>query len=104
RLNSSSSGGPYDFRIRFQLSSPRAMVTAILSGSLARASYATAPVFGLHIPGTVSGVPSEVLNPRNTWKDREAYDVKARELAKRFRENDAKFDLPDAVRAAGPKA
>ncbi len=48
-------------------------------------------------------VPSEVLNPRNTWKDGAAYDTKAKELAKKFRDNDKKFDMPEAVRNAGPK-
>lgn len=62
------------------------------------------PIFGLPIPTTVEGVPSEVLNPRNAWKDGAAYDAKAKELAKKFRDNDKKFDMPEAVRNAGPKA
>jgi phosphoenolpyruvate carboxykinase (ATP) len=79
------------------------MVTAILDGSLAKAPFETDPMFGLSIPKAVQGVPSEVLAPRNTWKDKSSYDAKAADLAKRFRENDAKFEMPDAVRKAGPR-
>ena len=56
------------------------------------------------ITSAIHGVPSEVLNPRNTWKDGAAYDAKAKELAAKFRANDKKFDMPEAVRNAGPKA
>ena len=49
-------------------------------------------------------VPAEVLDPRNTWTDKAAYDAKARELAAKFRDNDRKFSITDAVRNAGPKA
>jgi phosphoenolpyruvate carboxykinase (ATP) len=48
-------------------------------------------------------VPRDVLHPRNTWEDKDAYDVKAKDLARRFRENDAKYDMADDVRAAGPQ-
>ncbi len=88
---------------RFSLKYTRAMVTAILNGSLKNAKYTPDPVFGLPLPDKVEGVPSEVLNPRNTWKDGAAYDAKAKELAKKFRDNDAKFDLPAEVRSAGPR-
>jgi phosphoenolpyruvate carboxykinase (ATP) len=56
------------------------------------------------MPTAVRDVPSEVLDPINTWKDRAAYEAKARDLAKRFRENDAKYELTDEVRRGGPKA
>jgi phosphoenolpyruvate carboxykinase (ATP) len=55
------------------------------------------------MPTAVPGVPAEVLDPRGTWSDKAAYDAKARDLARRFRENDAKYSLSDAVRAAGPR-
>ncbi len=102
-LNTGWSGGPYGVGQRFKLSYTRAMVTSILNGSLAKAPFETDPVFGLSIPKTVDGVPDEVLAPRGTWKDKAAYDEKAKDLAKRFRENDAKFEMPDAVRKAGPR-
>ncbi len=103
-LNTGWSGGPYGVGNRFKLAYTRAMVTAILDGSLANASFETEPVFGLSIPTSVTGVPSEVLAPRNTWSSGEEYDSKAKNLASRFRDNDAQYEMADAVRAAGPRA
>ena len=104
-LNTGWSGGPYGTGSRFKLSYTRAMVTAILNGSLKSADFETDPIFGLSIPKTIpnSGVPANVLNPRNTWADKSAYDIKAKDLAKKFRDNDAKFEMSDAVRGAGPR-
>jgi phosphoenolpyruvate carboxykinase (ATP) len=102
-LNTGWSGGAYGTGKRFSLTYTRAMVTAILNGSLAKAKYTNDPIFGLPLPAEVSGVPAEVLNPRNTWKDGAAYDAQAKKLAKLFRENDSKFEMPESVRAAGPK-
>ena len=79
------------------------MITAALSGDLNDAEFEIDPIFGLHIPKSVDGVPDGVLNPRATWKDAAEYDAKAKELAAKFRANDAKFEMPDAVRNAGPK-
>ncbi len=101
-LNTGWTGGPYGVGNRFKLSYTRAMVTAIMNGSLAKATFTPDPIFGLPLPNAVPGVPAEVLNPRNTWKDGAAYDVQAKKLAKLFRENDAKFEMSDAVRKAGP--
>jgi len=102
-LNTGWSGGPYGVGSRFKLAYTRAFVTAILNGSLASAKFEPDAVFGLPIPTAVPGVPSEVLQPRNTWKDGAAYDTQAKKLAKLFRENDAKFEMPDNVRKAGPR-
>ena len=104
-LNTGWAGGPYGVGKRFALPYTRAMVSAILDGSLAHVHESEIPVFGLMVPDHIPGglVPARVLHPRNTWADPAAYDAKAAELAKRFRENDAKFDMDDAVRAAGPK-
>ena len=101
-LNTGWSGGPYGVGKRFKLAYTRAMVHAILDGSLTGADFHTEPVFGLRVPKAVAGVPSEVLTPRHTWKNPEEYDAKARDLARRFRENDAMYEMSDAVRAAGP--
>jgi len=102
-LNTGWSGGPYGVGARFKLAYTRAFVTAILDGSLANATYAPDEIFGLQLPDAVPGVPSEALRPRNTWKDGAAYDAQAKKLAKAFRDNDATMNLPDHVRAAGPR-
>jgi phosphoenolpyruvate carboxykinase (ATP) len=73
-----------------------------LDGSLRSAKFVKHPIFGLQMPTAVEGVPTEVLDPRNTWADKAAYDLKAKDLAMRFRANDAKFAITDEVRAAGP--
>ena len=102
-LNTGWTGGGYGTGSRFKLAYTRAFVSAILDGSLAKAQYQTDPIFGLHLPTSVPGVPGEVLMPRNTWKDGGAYDGAARKLAAAFRENDKQFDMPEAVRGAGPR-
>ncbi len=101
-LNTGWTGGPYGTGSRFKLAYTRAFVTAILNGSLRSAQFVKHPIFGLQMPTAVVGVPAEVLDPRNTWADKSAYDVKAKDLASRFRANDAKFAITDVVRAAGP--
>tara|TARA_R110002096_G_scaffold173781_4_gene348328 strand:- start:17076 stop:18671 length:1596 start_codon:yes stop_codon:yes gene_type:complete len=103
-LNTGWSGGPYGTGNRFSLKYTRAMVSAILNGSLSDVHTEVHPIFGLHMPTSVPNVPSEVLNPRNTWKDQNAYDKKATELAALFRKNDTKYDLPADILSGGPNA
>ncbi|MFK7759172.1 MAG: phosphoenolpyruvate carboxykinase (ATP) [Phycisphaerales bacterium] len=103
-LNTGWSGGPYGTGKRFSLKYTRAMVTAILDGSLANVSTQEHPIFGLHMPTSVPNVPDDVLNPRNTWDDKAGYDTKASELAGLFRKNDTKYDLPADILSGGPKA
>jgi phosphoenolpyruvate carboxykinase (ATP) len=89
-----------------RISHTRAMINAALSGALSNVSYSLDPVFNLEVPQAVPGVPPEVLNPRNTWKDGAAYDEQARKLARMFVDNFKGFEADAApdVRAAGPKA
>jgi phosphoenolpyruvate carboxykinase (ATP) len=106
-LNTGWTGGPYGTGSRFSLKYTRAFVTSILNGSLAKAEYHQDPVFGLHIPKAIPAVdgvqvPSEVLMPRNTWKDGSAYDSTAKKLAAAFRANEKQFDMPENIRNAGP--
>jgi phosphoenolpyruvate carboxykinase (ATP) len=103
-VNTGWSGGPYGVGSRMKIAHTRAMITAALNGSLAGIRTERDPIFGLHIPESCPGVPAEVLNPRNTWNDKGAYDAKAKELAEKFRKNFEQFaPMADAtVRNAGP--
>ena len=90
---------------RMKLSYTRAMITAALNGTLEKAEFVTDPYFGLSVPTTCEGVPSELMIPANTWEDKAAYEAKAKELAKSFVENFKKYTHMSAeVVAAGPKA
>jgi phosphoenolpyruvate carboxykinase (ATP) len=84
----------------------RAMVHAALDGSLRDVPTTPDPVFGLHVPESCPNVPAEVLNPRNTWADKEAYDVAAADLARRFRENFKAYEeyVDETVKAVNPDA
>jgi phosphoenolpyruvate carboxykinase (ATP) len=105
-VNTGWSGGPYGTGARMKISYTRAMIRAILSGSLAEVETQPDPVFGVGVPLSCPEVPTEVLQPRNTWADKEAYDQKARDLARLFNENFRKYEagVSEAVRAAAPKA
>jgi phosphoenolpyruvate carboxykinase (ATP) len=102
-VNTGWSGGAFGVGKRMSLPHTRAMVHAALDGRLAKADYVTEPAFGLSIPATCPDVPAELLNPRNAWADKAAYDAQAHLLASKFAENFRKFDAPDAVRHAGPR-
>jgi phosphoenolpyruvate carboxykinase (ATP) len=103
-LNTGWSGGPYGTGHRIKLSATRAMVKAVLSGAMKDAPITKDPIFGVGVPATCPGVPSEILSPRRTWKDPAAYDKKARELAGMFEHNftENASDAPVEVREAGP--
>jgi phosphoenolpyruvate carboxykinase (ATP) len=104
-VNTGWSGGPYGEGSRMKIRHTRAMIRAILNGSLARVETRPDPVFGVNVPTSCPDVPSEVLSPRGTWKDPEAYDRKAHDLARRFNENFKKYEagVSPEVRAAAPK-
>jgi phosphoenolpyruvate carboxykinase (ATP) len=104
-LNTGWTGGPYGVGKRMKLAYTRAMVHAALGGALDSTETETDPVFGLGVPTSVPDVPPEVLRPRDTWRDRAAYDAQARKLAEMFRKNFEKFGslASDAVKAAGPR-
>jgi phosphoenolpyruvate carboxykinase (ATP) len=105
-LNTGWTGGPYGTGQRIRLSFTRAMVKAVLTGALKDAAWQADPVFGLSVPDACPGVPPEILQPRQTWKDPAAYDRKALELARMFEENfqENAPGAPAEVQAAGPKS
>ena len=105
-VNTGWSGGPYGIGKRMKISYTRAMIRAILSGSLAQTETTPDPIFGVNVPVSCPDVPNEVLQPRNTWEDKEAYDRHAKDLARRFNENFKKYEagVSEAVRAVAPKA
>ena len=78
----------------------------ILNGSLAETETVADPIFGVGVPVSCPDVPNEVLQPRNTWEDKDAYDRQAKDLARRFNENFKKYEegVSEAVRAVAPKA
>lgn len=86
-INTGWTGGPYGVGNRMKLSYTRAMVNAALSGDLDPVEYEIDPIFGLEIPKLCPGVPSEVLNPRNTWANPADYDEQAKKLLAMFENN-----------------
>jgi phosphoenolpyruvate carboxykinase (ATP) len=104
-VNTGWSGGPYGIGQRMKISHTRAMIRAILNGELASVETRPDPIFGVNVPLSCPGVPSEVLQPRNTWADKDAYDRQAEDLADRFNENFKKYEagVSEAVRAVAPK-
>jgi len=83
-VNTGWSGGPYGEADRMDITLTRAMVHAALSGELADVAYEVDETFHVSIPRSCPGVPSEILNPRNTWSDPAAYDGRAKKLATEF--------------------
>jgi phosphoenolpyruvate carboxykinase (ATP) len=91
-INTGWTGGAYGTGTRMKLKYTRAMITAALNGELDDVAYENHVVFGIAKPQSCPNVPSEILNPRNTWANPELYDIKAKELAEKFKANFAKFE------------
>ncbi|MDB4874364.1 MAG: Phosphoenolpyruvate carboxykinase [Gemmatimonadetes bacterium] len=104
-VNTGWTGGAFGVGKRMKLSHTRAMVNSLLRGELHDAKLETDPIFGLSVPVQIKDVPADVLKPRETWPDKQAYDEQAKKLASMFRENFAKFEkfVPESVKNAGPK-
>jgi len=105
-INTGWSGGSYGVGSRMKLSYTRAMITAALNGDLDHVQFEAHPVFGMMMPVSCPNVPSEMLNPRNTWADANAYDAKAKDLAQQFINNFSKYaaGVSDEILQAAPHA
>jgi len=103
-VNTGWTGGPYGTGHRMKLAHTRKMLSEALNGNLENIKFTEEPIFGLSIPEEVEGIPSEILNPRNTWNDKEAYDKKANQLADMFNKNFDQFkkQATDEILEAGP--
>jgi len=104
-VNTGWTGGPYGTGERMSIKYTRALLHAALENKLEKVPYETDPVFGLAIPQSCTGVPAEILNPRQTWKDKKAYDHQAAKLAVLFRKNFKQYEnhVTEKVHKAGPK-
>ncbi|UOQ51907.1 phosphoenolpyruvate carboxykinase (ATP) [Hymenobacter cellulosivorans] len=104
-INTGWTGGSYGVGSRMKLGYTRAMITAALNGELNDVTFTKHPIFGVEVPAAVPGVPTDILDPRNTWADKEAYDKTAASLADKFVNNFQKYAdfANEEILAGAPK-
>jgi phosphoenolpyruvate carboxykinase (ATP) len=104
-VNTGWTGGPYGVGNRISLPYTRSLINAALNGMLDSVNYSAHSIFGFEMPESCDGVPSEILNPVNTWEDKDAYYAKATELAGFFNKNFEKYaaHASDEIKSAAPK-
>jgi phosphoenolpyruvate carboxykinase (ATP) len=102
-VNTGWTGGPFGEGERMPIAATRALLAAALAGELDGVEYRRDKLFGFEVPVEVPGVDSALLDPRSTWRDPDAYDRRARALARMFRDNFAKLEADAAIAAAGPR-
>ena len=104
-VNTGWSGGGFGVGSRMSLKHTRAIIDAIHNGTLREVDTVQDEVFGLAIPTACPEVPDEILQPRNTWADKDAYDAQAKKVANLFRENFKTYEsgVSAEVIAAGPR-
>ena len=104
-VNTGWVGGAYGVGERIKLAYTRTLVSAAQNGILANVEFEQHPIFKVAMPKSCPGVDAEILNPRNLWADKDAYDAQAKVLAKKFVDNFARFETaPEDLVAAGPVA
>jgi phosphoenolpyruvate carboxykinase (ATP) len=104
-VNTGWTGGAYGTGSRIQLAYTRALISAVFNGDLNNVTYETMPVFNLQIPVSCKDVPTEILNPVNTWANQTAYHDKAKSLALQFIKNFEKYasGSGEEIVTAGPQ-
>jgi phosphoenolpyruvate carboxykinase (ATP) len=104
-INTGWTGGPYGIGTRIKLSLTRAMINAVLNGSLDKVTYSIHPVFGIEVPDQCEGITGDILNPELSWGDAEKYLQAAQELAQKLEANFTKYadGVAQEIAAAGPK-
>ena len=104
-VNTGWSGGPYGVGSRMKLKYTRAMITAALNGTFDSVEYKHDEIFNVDVPQSCPDVPAEIMNPRDTWTDKDAYDEAAKKLARMFQENFTKKypNMPKHIVDAGPR-
>src|SRR5690606_12313236 len=104
-VNTGWTGGAYGVGSRMPIKATRALLNAALDGSLKNAEFRTDPNFGFQVPVSAAGVDAAILEPRQTWADKAAYDATARKLVSQFIANFDQFldHVDPAVREAAPK-
>jgi phosphoenolpyruvate carboxykinase (ATP) len=104
-LNTGWTGGPYGIGSRMKIAYTRAMLNSSIEGKLDNVETYLDSIFGLQVPLSCPDVPPEVLNPRNTWNDKSAYDIEAKKLANMFHKNFEQFSdvISKEIVNAGPK-
>jgi phosphoenolpyruvate carboxykinase (ATP) len=105
-INTGWTGGAYGVGNRMKLSYTRAMISAALKGVLDKVNFEADPVFGFEMPLSCPNVPIDILNPRNTWDNKTAYDERANALALEFVKNFEKYaaGVSEEILKAAPKA
>ncbi len=103
-VNTGWTGGSYGIGKRMSIKATRACINAILDGSINDCAFESIPIFNIQVPKALAGVPTEVLNPKNTWENKSLYDATRDELAEMFIENFKKYITADSdFSNAGPK-
>ena len=99
-VNTGWVGGAYGVGSRIKLSYTRALIQAVLKGGLANSPFRVETNFGLNIPVLCSNVPNSILDPKNSWEDKAAYDATAKKLLAAFEENYQKYHAEDVLEAS----